>query len=160
MNDKQAAEQAQTNQPEFAIQKIYVKDISFEAPNTPKIFTEEWRPHVELEFNNNGVVVEPDIYEVTLNITVKAKLGDKVAFIVEVQQAGIFTIKNFPEKEIKPLLGSYCPNILFPYAREAVADIINRGGFIPLNLAPINFDALYQQYEQQQQVPVEKEKVN
>ena len=146
MSDKET----ETNQPEFIIQKIYVKDISFEAPNAPKIFREEWKPHIELELNNNAQPLEDDVYEANLQITVKAKIEDKIAFIVEVQQAGIFTLKNFPEEQMKQLLGSYCPNVLFPYAREVIADVINRGGFIPFNLAPVNFDALYQQYEEQQ----------
>jgi len=145
---------------EFVIQKIYVKDLSFEAPNAPMIFHDEWKPQIELELNNNAQPLEEGMYEVQLSITVNAKLQEKVAFIVEVQLAGIFTIKDFPEEQIKPMLGSFCPNVLYPYAREVIADVVNRGGFPPLNLAPVNFDALYQQHEQKLQEQATTEKAN
>ena len=156
------AEQNTENAPQqtFTIQKIYVKDLSFEAPNAPMIFREEWKPQVELELNNNAQSLEENVYEVHLHITVKAKVEDKVAFVAEVQHAGIFTIKDFTEEQLKPMLGSFCPNILFPYTREVIADVVNRGGFPPLNLAPVNFDALYQQYEQQKQKEQSSEKTH
>lgn len=143
MADEQQAQQ------EFVIQKIYVKDISFEAPNTPAIFREKWAPQIDLELNNHASQIEDGVYEAIISINVKAKIGEKVAFIVEIQQAGIFTISHFDKEQIRPLLGSFCPTILYPYAREVIADVVNRGGFPPLNLAPVNFDALYQQQEQQ-----------
>lgn len=142
-------QQAQSGQQEFVIQKIYVKDISFEAPNTPAIFRDKWAPQIDLELNNHASQIEEGVYEAIISVNVKAKIGEKVAFMVEIQQAGIFTMTNFTAEQIRPLLGSFCPTILYPYAREVVADVVNRGGFPPLNLAPVNFEALYQQQEQQ-----------
>lgn len=136
-------------QQEFTIQRVYVKDLSFEAPNNPHIFGEEWKPQIDLELNNNGEPLGNDMYEVTLKINVTAKIGEKVAFIVELVQAGTFLIKNFDKEQIRSILGSYCPTILYPYAREAICNAIVRGGFPQLNLAPVNFEALYQQYEKQ-----------
>lgn len=135
---------------EFAIQKIYLRDASLEAPNTPFVFREEWKPNIELSLNNNAKILEQDVYQVHLQLTVKTYNNEKIAFIVEVEQAGIFTIRGFPEENLKPMLGSYCPGIIFPYARETVADLVSRAGFPQLNLAPVNFDALYLQYTRQQ----------
>ncbi|MDH5544520.1 MAG: protein-export chaperone SecB [Gammaproteobacteria bacterium] len=133
---------------EFAIQKIYTKDISLEAPNTPEIFKEQWQPDINLQLNNNTQRLDENVQEIVLTLTVTAKLGDKTAFLVEVQQAGIFTIKGYNDQEKGVMAGAYCPNILFPYAREAISDIVSRSGFPQLLLAPINFDALYQQHMQ------------
>lgn len=143
--------QKQANQPEFNIQRIYIKDVSFEAPNTPQSFRTEWRPQVTLDIRTNATTLDPDNHEVVLTVTATVKLNDQTAFLAEVQQAGIFMIRSFPQDQVKQLLGSYCPNILFPYAREAVSDLVTRGGFPPLYLAPINFDLLYQQQLQQSQ---------
>jgi len=131
---------------QFAIQKIYVKDISFEAPAAPKVFTEEWDPKHNLELNSHARTLTEGVYEVVLSLTVTATNGDKTGFLVEVQQCGIFTLGGFSEQDLSAMLGSYCPNILFPYAREAVSDLVTRGGFPPLLLAPVNFDALYAQH--------------
>jgi len=137
-------------QGKFAIQKIYIKDISFEAPNSPACFTEQWEPQVNLDLNTNAQGVAEHAYEVVLALTVTVANGDKTAYLVEVQQAGIFHLEEFPDSLLRAMLGSFCPNILFPYAREAVSDIVTRGGFPQLLLNPINFDALYEQHLQQQ----------
>ncbi len=135
----------ETQHPEFNIQRLYVKDISFETPNSPEMFKTEWKPEVNVDLHVENKLLEEDIHEVVLKITITTKLNNKTAFLAEVSQAGIFTLKNFPEEQFKAMLGSFCPNILFPYAREAISDLTNKGGFPPLYLSPINFDALYQQ---------------
>jgi preprotein translocase subunit SecB len=131
--------------PEFSIHRIYVKDISFEAPNSPFTFKEEWQPVVDINLDTVHQVLEGDIYDVTVSITVTTKLKDTPVFIAEVKQAGIFVLSNFNDTQKDELLNSFCPNVLFPYVREVVSDLVNRGGFPPLYLAPINFDALYQE---------------
>lgn len=133
------------SQHEFGIQRIYIKDLSYEAPSTPDIFQTEWAPQVDFNLHTNSKKITDDVYEVVLQITVTVKLKDKTAFLVEVKQAGIFTIKGFTKEQLDPMLGSFCPNILFPYARELISATINRGSFPPLYLAPINFDAMYQE---------------
>lgn len=147
MSTSGSANQAQdpAQGPEFAIQRIYVKDSSFEAPEAPGIFRENWEPKVNIDLHTASSVVEGNIYEVILGVTVTVKIGEKAAFLAEVKQAGIFTVGDFPEDQRKQLLGSFCPNILFPYAREALTSMVTRGGFPQLYLAPINFDAVYQQ---------------
>ena len=130
-------------QHEFNIQRIYTKDISYEAPGAPDIFQIEWTPQVDLNLHTDSKKISDDTYEVTLQITVTVKLKDKTAFLVEIKQAGIFTLKNFTADQLDPMLGSFCPNILFPYARELISETICRGSFPPLYLAPINFDAFY-----------------
>jgi preprotein translocase subunit SecB len=139
---------------QFAIQKIYTKDMSFETPNSPKIFTETWEPSVEFNLGTHVEPLENSFFEINLTITITVKNKETVAYLVEVNQAGIFSLGGFTEQEMGPMVGSFCPNILFPYAREAVSDLIVRGGFPQLLLAPVNFDALYAQHLQQaQQVP-------
>ena len=133
-------------QPQFSIQKIYVKDLSFETPNSPSAFTQEWKPDVNVELDTKGQLVAEDVHEVVLGVTVTVKLGDNVAFLAEIHQAGIFAIKGFNDNEKAAMLGSYCPNLLFPFAREVVSDLVTKGGFPQLLLAPVNFDALYQQH--------------
>lgn len=137
-------------QGKFAIQKIYVKDISFEAPNTPQAFNEQWNPKINLDLNTNAQNITGPNFEVVISLTVTVSNNDKTAYLVEVQQAGIFHIEEFPDNVLRGMLGSFCPNILFPYAREAVSDIVTRGGFPQILLNPINFDALYEQHLQQQ----------
>lgn len=134
---------------QFAIQKIYVKDISFETPNTPAVFTEQWNPEVNLNLNSESKPIADNVYEVVMKLTVTAKQGENTAYLAEVQQAGIFTLAGFADEEVKPMLGAFCPNTLYPFARETVADLVQRGGFPPLLLAPINFDALYAQQIQE-----------
>lgn len=133
---------------EFAIQKVFMKDISFETPNSPAIFTQKWEPNVNLELSTAGRALTDGVHEVVLSLTVTAKIGDKTAYLVEAHQAGIFTTRGFSEQELAPLLGSFCPNILFPFAREAVSDLVTKGGFPQLLLAPVNFDALFAQHVQ------------
>ena len=129
----------------FQIQKIHLKDVSFETPNSPEIFTLEWKPTVELGLGTQTTQIQDGTFEVTLRVTVTVKIGDKTAYLAEVAQAGIFTAGGFGEDEMGDLLGSYCPNILFPYAREAVSDLVIKGGFPPMLLNPVNFDTLYAQ---------------
>lgn len=140
--------------PQFAIQRLYIKDISFETPNTPQIFKQAWQPDINLQFNNKVATLEPAIYEVTLSITLTAKLGEQTAYLVEIHQSGIFFIKDFSPNDLQNMLNGYCPNILFPYAREAISDLVTRGGFPPMILAPMNFEAIYAQHRLQQQQPV------
>jgi preprotein translocase subunit SecB len=136
--------------PMFSIARIYVKDVSFEAPNAPEIFKQEWKPEVNVDLQTKTNRMEEAVYEVLLHITVTVKMADKVAFLVEVHQSGIFTIKGFPKEQLSHALGSMCPSILYPYAREAISDLVIKGGFPQLLLAPVNFDALYLQHLEQQ----------
>lgn len=136
---------------QFAIQKLYTKDISFETPNSPQVFTQKWEPSLDLNLGTHVEPLENSMYEVILKITVTVKIGESTAYLVEVAQAGIFSIAGFSEQEMGPMMGSFCPNILFPYAREVISDLVNKGGFPQLILAPVNFDALYMQHLQQSQ---------
>ncbi len=145
-------EEASTNtQEEFGIQNLYVKDISFETPNSPQIFMEDWKPKMEYEISTNIKNLEENVFEVVLNVTVTVKSEEKTAFLVEVHQAGIFVVSGFAEDQLKYMLNTYCPTILYPYAREMISNLVTRGGFQPLLLAPINFEALYAEQQQQQQ---------
>jgi preprotein translocase subunit SecB len=146
------ADNSNTTEKQFAIQKIYTKDVSFETPNSPKIFIEKWEPSVEFNLSTQVDNLENSLYEVALTVTITVKIGESTAYLVEVNQAGIFTLNNFTEQEMGPMVGSFCPNILFPYAREAVSDLVSKGGFPQLLLAPVNFDALYAQHLQQAQI--------
>ncbi len=141
----------QNAQPVFGIEKLYVKDLSVEVPNAPEIFLEREQPQVEIQLNTGGRTVGDSVYEVVLTVTVTAKMGDKTVFLVEVGQAGIFRIQNVPEDQIEPLIAVACPNILFPYAREAVSDSVSRAGFQPIVLQPVNFEGMYMQRLQQQE---------
>jgi preprotein translocase subunit SecB len=154
-NQSEATQQGGNQQ--FAIQKIYIKDVSFESPNSPAMFTKEWQPEVNLDMNTNTQLLNEGVYEVVLSLTATVKNTDQTAFLIEVQQAGIFSINGFAENDMGHMLGSFCPNILFPYAREAVSDLVTKGGYPPLILAPVNFDALYAQHMAQQQQAGEAE---
>jgi preprotein translocase subunit SecB len=134
---------------QFAIQRLYVKDVSFETPNSPDIFKENGKPEMNLNVTTKNNKLDDKVYEVVLSLTVTVKMNEKTAYLAEVQQAGIFFIDNVPEEHMGPMLGSYCPNMLFPYAREVVTDIVTKGSFPQLVLAPINFDAIYMQQQQQ-----------
>ena len=151
MADKQSDATQQGGNQQFAIQKIYIKDVSFESPNSPAMFTKEWQPEVNLDMNTNTQSLSEGVFEVVLSLTATVKNADQTAFLIEVQQAGIFTISGFAENDMGHMLGSFCPNILFPYAREAVSDLVTKGGYPPLILAPVNFDALYTQHLAQQE---------
>lgn len=135
----------------FAIQRIYVKDLSFETPSSPAIFKATWKPEINVEIGSQASAVDEGVHEVVLSITATVKVGDSTAFLAEVQQAGIFTIQGFPQQQLGHMLGSLCPGILFPYARETVSDLVNRGGFPPLYLNPVNFDAVYAEHLRRQQ---------
>lgn len=138
-------------QPEFVIQRIYVKDLSLEAPHSPQSFQEEWQPELNLQFTMNTRDVGENNHEVVLQITITAKSKDKTLFLVEVKQAGLFTLKGFTDQQNHQVMSITCPTILFPYAREAVSDLVGRAGFPPLYLTPVNFEALYAQQLQEQQ---------
>ena len=138
-------------QPQFGIEKIYVKDLSLEIPHAPEVFLSSDQPQVDVQLHNEGSGIGEGLYQVVLTVTVTAKAGEKTMFLVEAAQAGIFRILNVPEADLEPLLATACPNILFPYAREAVSDVITRAGFPPVYLAPVNFEAIYLQRLQQAQ---------
>ncbi|MDO6692030.1 protein-export chaperone SecB [Aliiglaciecola sp. 3_MG-2023] len=144
----QAGEQAPQQNAQFAIQRVFTKDISFETPNSPAIFKKEWKPEIKLDLDTKTVELEANLYEVVLSVTVTATLGEETAFLCEVQQAGIFMVGEMPEANKAHTLGSFCPNTLFPYARETISNLVNRGTFPPLNLAPVNFDAIFAAYMQ------------
>ncbi|MBB1486691.1 protein-export chaperone SecB [Oceanospirillum sp. D5] len=142
------------NQPQFALQRIYVKDLSFEAPNSPFVFQEDWTPRVNLDLNSNSQQVAENMYEVVVHLTVTVSNGEgddaKTSFLVEVQQAGLFHIDGLEDAQLHHTLGAFCPNVLFPYAREAIDSLVTRGSFPALMLAPVNFDALYAEAMQRQ----------
>ena len=149
-------ESAETTGKQLVIQKIYLKDVSFESPNSPELFSSgQWKPEINVQLNTEGKALGTDVYDVTLMITVTAKHDEKTAFLAEVKQAGIFAVKGFSSEEMAPMIGSYCPNVLFPYAREAISDLVTKGGFPQLLLAPVNFDAIYAQHVQQQKQAAE-----
>ena len=137
--------------PSFAIEKLYVKDLSLEVPNAPAIYLERESPEIGLQLQTGGVKVGDDIYEVTLTATVTAKIGEKTVFLVEAGQSGLFRIRNIPEENLEPLLSIACPNILFPYVREVVSESVTRAGFAPVVLQPVNFEAMYAARVQQEQ---------
>jgi len=151
-------EAAQTNaqpntQPIFNIEKLYVKDLSLEIPNAPGIFLERENPQIDLQLNTQAAPLEEGVFDVTVTVTVTAKLPtkDKVLFLIEAKQSGIFQVRNLPAEEMETVLAVVCPNILYPYLREVVSDISVRGGFAPVLLNPINFEAIYLQQKQQNQ---------
>ena len=144
-----APEQAQAEAPAFSIEKLYVKDASVEIPNAPQIFTERETPQISIELANSAQTLGEGVHEVAIKVTVTAKIGDKTACLVEVTQAGIFAVRNVPEENLEMIIAITCPNILFPYAREAISDLVVRAGFAPVLLNPINFEALYMQQKEQ-----------
>lgn len=160
MADEQLNPAADEQQVPFAIQRIYVKDISFESPNAPAIFRKEWQPEVKLDLDTRSEKLEDNMFEVILSLTVTTTVGGETAFLCEVQQAGIFAVPELQDGQMAHMLASFCPNILFPYARETVANLVNRGTFPQLNLAPVNFDALFAQYVQQRQAEAQAQLPN
>jgi len=149
---QEAATDTETQEQQFIIERIYIKDVSFEAPNSPAIFTQEWQPDTNLNLNTQVNPLGDDQYEVELHLTVTVKdKEEKTAFLVEVVQAGDFLIKGYPDEQLNHLLGSYCPSNLLPYAREVIANLVSKGSFPEMHLSPINFDALYAQRMQEQQ---------
>jgi preprotein translocase subunit SecB len=143
MTDETQAPQQQVN-----LEKIYLKDVSFETPNSPMVFTKEWQPEVNVDLATNGQGIKDNLYETVLTLTVTAKTDGEVAFLAEVHQAGIFDIRGFSEEQMAPLLGIFCPTTLFPYAREAISELVSKGGFPQMLLNPVNFEALYAQSQQ------------
>lgn len=141
----------QNEQPVFKIEKLYVKDLSLEVPNAPAIFLDQSEPNINIELSTQAAIVGEGFFEVTLKVTVTSKIeeGDKVVFLVEAAQAGIFQIRNIPESEIEPILMVGCANILFPYARETVSDAVTRAGFQPVLLAPVNFEGMFEARQQE-----------
>ena len=151
-----ADQQEQAAQIEFSIQRIFVKDISFECPNSPTIFKKEWAPEVSMDIDTKSQQLDEGVFEVVLTLTTTAKIGEDVAFLCEVQQAGIFSVGQIEGPQMAHCLNAFCPNILFPYARETVSSLVTRGTFPQLNLAPVNFDALFQNAMMQQKAEAEK----
>jgi len=150
-NTQAAGNQAADNQPVFQIEKIYIKDLSLEVPNAPQVFLVRETPQVNVQLHTESGPLEQDVFENKLTVTVKATLsGDRTLFLVETTQCGIFRIQNVPANELELVLSIGCPNILFPYAREVISDAVTRAGFQPVLLAPVNFEALYQQRQQAQ----------
>ena len=145
----------QSNDPVFGIQRVYLKDLSLEIPNAPQIFLETQAPSVEIQLDVAAQTLVEGIYESNVTVTVTTKAGDKVAFLVEAKQAGIFEVRNVPAEQLPLILNVVCPNIIYPYLRANVADVVQRAGFPPIHLAEINFEALYQQRlaQQQQEAP-------
>jgi len=142
---------ADEQQPSFQIEKIYVKDASLEIPGAPQVFLEAQGPQLEIQVRNESAQFADGLYEVAVTVTVTAKAGEKTLFLAEAAQAGIFSVRGVPQEDLEPLLAVACPTILYPYARETISDLVTRGGFPPVLLAPVSFEALYAQRLQQQQ---------
>jgi len=140
-----AASAVDPNAQELVLQSIYIKDASFEAPLGPNLQVTEWNPQFGMNMNTTGTLVGENMHEVVLTITLEAKIAEKVAYLVEVKQAGVFLIRGYSEDEARRIVASFCPGVLFPYVRQAISDLILKGGFPPFLLPPVNFDALYQQ---------------
>ena len=149
----------QSNDPVFGIQRVYLKDLSLEIPNAPQIFLETQAPSVEIQLDVASQGLVEGIYESNVTVTVTTKAGDKVAFLVEAKQAGIFEVRNVPAEQLPLILNVVCPNIIYPYLRSNVADVVQRAGFPPIPLAEINFEALYQQRLAQQQEEAPKSSI-
>jgi preprotein translocase subunit SecB len=149
MSDGKVQGSNSVEQKQFQIQKIYLKDVSVETPNSPQIFQQEWKPEVNVQLGNTAKKLADNVHEIVTSVTVTAKLGENTAYLVEVHQAGIFTLSGFEGDELGHLVGSYCPSLLFPYAREAISDLVTKAGFPQMILAPVNFDMIYAQHQQQ-----------
>lgn len=143
---------SESPQPVFAIEKIYIRDLSVEVPNAPEAFLEREPPTVEVNIRSNSRAVQDGMFEVVLTVTITAKVKDKTMFLVEAAQAGVFQIRNVPQQDMGSVLGIACPNTLFPYVRETISAVTSRAGFMPVVLAPMNFESIYQQQLQQQQM--------
>ncbi len=144
-------------QPQFALKRVYLKDASLETPAAPQIFTKPWQPEVNLDINTKSQALDEQHFEVILTLTVTVKNSDETAFLVEVQQAGIFLLAGLGDAETRHTLGAFCPNLLFPYAREAIDNLASKASFPALMLAPVNFDALYAQQLQKEQATASTE---
>ncbi|MCG6656727.1 protein-export chaperone SecB [Halomonas campisalis] len=146
-NSQAAADQQNKPQLQFSVQRIYVKDISFEAPNSPAVFQQPFKPKVSLDLNTSSQKVGEDLYEVVIKVTAQVTHSEEgtTSFLAEIEQAGLFRISGIEGAQLDHTLGAFCPNVLFPYARECADNLVNRGGFPPLMLAPVNFEAIYAQ---------------
>lgn len=144
MTEQAPAAEGATRKPHFAIQRLYAKDISFESPAAPAVFTQAWEPDTNVQFGSSASKIGENLYEVVLQLTVKSTVKEKVAYIAECRYAGIFQVEGIEGANLDHVLGAQCPTILFPYARELIGDIVNRGSFPQLILQPMNFDAIYQ----------------
>lgn len=144
------ADQQANAQPHFQIQRVYLKDASLEQPNSPQILLEQAQPQVDVNLNLQGQPFAEGLYEVAVTATVTTKVGDKVLFLVEAKQAGIFEIRNIPDEQLQPILAIACPGIVYPYLRATVADIITRAGFPPVHLTEVNFQAMFEAQRAQQ----------
>ncbi|MGH8706345.1 MAG: protein-export chaperone SecB [Burkholderiales bacterium] len=144
-----AAQPADAQQPSFQVEKLYVKDLSLEVPNAPQVFLQAENPQLEVQVRNEAQQFADSLYEVTVTVTVTAKAGEKTLFLAEAAQAGIFSVRGIAQPELEPLLAIGCPTILYPYVREAISDLVTRAGFPPVLLAPVSFEALYLQRQQQ-----------
>ena len=142
---------SESPQPTFAIEKVFLKDLSVEVPNAPEVFLERDAPSMEVNINSAGRAVQDGLYEVVLTVTITARIKEKTVFLVEAAQAGVFQIRNVPPEDMGPLLGIACPNTLFPYARETISSVTARAGFQPVMLAPMSFEGIYQQQLQRMQ---------
>ena len=151
MSEAQQPATGEGQQAIFNIEKIYVKDLSLEVPGAPQVFLQAGEPQLEVQLNHKAQGIDGVVFDVAVSVTVTAKVADKTLFLVEVVQAGIFQIRGVPEADLPQVLGIVCPNILFPYARETISDMVNRAGFPPVLLAPVNFEVLFQQAQQAQQ---------
>jgi preprotein translocase subunit SecB len=149
-SDPQRQQAGADSQASFQIEKIYAKDVSLEIPNSPQVFVEQVQPQLEVQIATEISNFAESLYEVTVSATVTAKAGERTIFLAEAVQAGIFSLRNVPPQELDPLLGIGCPTIVFPYLRETISDLITRGGFPPVLLSPVSFEALYMQRRQQQ----------
>jgi len=149
-----------TQGPVFNIDRIYLKDLSLESPGAPQSFLTQEQPQVEVGLRTKGEQIQPDVYECVLTVTLTARVGEKTLFLVEASQAGVFTIRGVPAEQLQPVIAINCPTVLFPYVRETLADAVMRAGFPPVHLAPINFEALYQQQLAQMQQPVAAAAIN
>ena len=137
------------NQPTFQIEKVYVKDLSLEIPGAPQVFLQADSPQLEVQIGNDATQVSDSLFEVTVTVTVTARTGEKTLFLAEATQAGIFTVRGVPKEELDPLLGIGCPTIIYPYVRETISDLVTRGGFPPVLLAPVSFEAIYARRQQE-----------
>jgi preprotein translocase subunit SecB len=153
--EAQAAAPEQDSQPQFVMQRVFIRDLSFESPAAPGVFKQEWKPQMSVDLRTKSASIDDDNYEVVLTLTVTAKLDDETAFLAEVQQAGIFFIRGIEGEELRRILAVVCPNMLFPYGRENLDNVVVKGTFPALMLAQVNFDALYQQALQQAQQQAE-----
>ena len=151
-NEQNGAAQNGEQGPNFSLQRLYLKDMSFESPNSPESFRggQQWRPQITFDIKSRNNKLQDDLYEVILTLTVEAKQEEQVAFLVEVQQGGIFTARGLDDTQLEQVLATVCPNIMFPYARETIDSLVIKGSFPPLMLAPVNFEALYAQRKQQE----------